>query len=398
MNFGPMYRNVILLAVCQALFFSVAAMNITVASLVGHALVADKSLATLPVTMSVVGAMLSTMPMALFMQRRGRRMGFAVGALAGMAGMALCALAIAVQSFALFLAGVTLFGLFVATAAFFRFAAAELADDAFRPRAISWVMIGSLFAGLVGPKLATLTQNLLSAPFMASYLAAILLCALVLILQSVISYAPPATSRADEAAPRGLGALVAQPAFFAALVAGMVGYASMSYLMTATPLSMVHHHGHDFASAGFVIQAHVIAMFAPSFFTGGLIARWGAPRIILAGVLANMAAVATALSGVGFLHFMISLVLLGVGWNFMYVGGTAWLTQSYRPSERGRAQGFNDLMVSGFTALASYASGLVLHHTGWSILAWSAVPFLILAGAVVAWAARRTRRQAARFA
>lgn len=392
-----MKRNVILLSLCQAIFFSMAAMNIAIGSLVGHALATDKSLATLPPTLTVLGSMIATLPMSLFMQQRGRRIGFILGAAIGLGGCLIAALAIFLSNFWLFLFGMILIGAFAGAAQFFRFAAAELADDAFRARAISWVMVGSLAAGLVGPRLAAFTQDWSAQPFMASYFVMAFLSLLVILLQPVIRFASMRTETID-AAPRPLPQIIFQPGFIAALASGVVGYGAMSYLMTATPVSMVHHHHHAFPDAASVIQWHVVAMFAPSFFTGGLISRFGVRRIILAGIVANGLSLIMANAGHDFPHYLASLVLLGIGWNFMYVAATAWLTQAYRPAEKGRAQGINDLAVTGFSAFSSLMAGVMLQLWGWEILALSALPFLAVVAILIAWERRRTALAQVRIA
>ena len=384
-------RNVLILATCMALANSAVTLQVTLGGLVGHLLVEDKALATLPVTFVVGGTALATIPASLLMRRIGRKYGFMTGCLVGISGSLISALGIYLAHFWLFCLGAFIFGGSSAFVQLYRFAAADIVPQAMKSRAISWVMVGGLVAAFLGPEIAKHTRELLSPNlFLASYLIAAALPVFVLAILTTINIPAPTVSEIQEEG-RPLAEIIRQPTFVVAALAGMFGYGVMNLLMTATPLAMQICE-HPFAAAATVIQWHVFGMFFPSFFTGNLIARFGALRIILIGTLLNVICIGIALSGVEVLNFQLALLLLGVGWNFMYIGGTALLTEVYRPAERNKTQALNDFLVFGTVALASLGSGKLLYHWGWDFVPLSALPFILIAGLAVVWLMLQKRR------
>jgi MFS family permease len=384
-------RNVIILATCMALANSAVTLQVTLGGLVGHFLVEDKALATLPVTFVVGGTALATIPASLLMQRFGRKLGFMAGCVVGISGSLICALAIYLAHFWLFCLGAFIFGGSSAFVQLYRFAAADIAPQTMKSRAISWVMVGGLVAAFLGPEIAKHTRELLSPHlFLASYLAAAVLPVFVLAILTMVNIPAPTASEIQEVG-RPLKEIVRQPTFVVAALAGMFGYGVMNLLMTATPLAMQICE-HPFAAAATVIQWHVFGMFFPSFFTGNLIARFGALRIIVVGAVLNVVCIGIALSGVEVLNFQLALLLLGVGWNFMYIGGTALLTEVYRPAERSKTQALNDFLVFGTVALASLGSGKLLYHWGWDFVPLSALPFILMASLAAVWLMLQRRR------
>lgn len=389
-------RNVLVLASSQALFQTASVMVMTVGALAGSRIAPEPWLATAPIAAMFLGTAAATWPAASLMARRGRRLGFILGALLGMLGGLLGAAGIWMGSLVLLSVGTGLVGAYQGCAQFYRFAAAEVSDLAFRPRAISYVLAGGVFAAIVGPELGRLGGPLLTAEFAGSFLllAAVSLLATGLLL----GLRAPAPISAGTAVPseeaRPLGTIVAQPAYLVALFGAATGYGVMILAMTATPLAMVHH-GHGLQDAARVIQAHVLGMFLPSFFTGSLITRFGVLRIMLTGVALLSAHIATSLTGTGFGSFLGALVLLGVGWNFLYIGGTTLLTETYRQSERARAQATNDLTIFAVGLSSSLAAGSLLQGLGWQALNAVLLPWLALAGAAILWfAVARGRRPA----
>lgn len=384
-------RNVFILSICMALANSAVTLQVTLGGLVGHILVEDKALATLPVTFVVGGTALATIPASMLMRRIGRKLGFMIGCLVAIAGSLIAAGGVYTADFWLFCFGAFIFGGSSAFVQLYRFAAADIAPQDMKSRAISWVMIGGLVSAFLGPEIAKHTRDFLTPHlFLASYLAAAALPVLVLVILTTVTIPPPTVSELKEKG-RPLSEIVRQPAFMVAAIAGMFGYGVMNLLMTATPLAM-QLCAHPFAAAATVIQWHVFGMFFPSFFTGSLIARFGALRIIIVGTVLNLICIAVALSGIEVMNFQLALLLLGVGWNFMYIGGTALLTETYRPAERNKTQALNDFLVFGTVALASLGSGKMLYHWGWDFVPLSALPFILIAGFAAAWLILQRRR------
>lgn len=392
-------RNVALLATCQGLGTSTMSMMIAMGGLVGYWLAEDKALATLPVTTVVTGTALMTIPAAMLMGRIGRRSGFVVGTSLGMAGGLLACVALYLQSFLVFCLATSLVGMFAAFVQQYRHAAIDVAPAAFRPRAVSLVMAGGVVAGFIGPELVKWTKDMtvdipgagtIAIPFFAAYLAVVALC---LISATILSFLtiPRPVRRARHEQGRPMSEIMKQPIFWVAAGSAMAGFGVMSLIMTATPLAMVGC-GLSATQSFTVIQWHVVAMFAPSFFTGSLIGRFGVLRIIAAGGILNLICVATALSGLEFLHFWSALVLLGIGWNFMFVGGTTLLAECYEPEEAPRVQGVNDFLVFGMVAVSSLSSGQLLENIGWSAVTLTAVPVIGLAMTGVFWLMLSGRR------
>jgi MFS family permease len=384
-------KNVALLSACQGLLLTNNSILIATNALAGYALATDKALATLPVTAYIVGAALTTMPASLLMRRLGRRAGFTLGAAFGIIGALICAYAAFIHNFWLLCAGALVLGVYNATGQYYRFAAADTASADFKSKAISLVLAGGIAGGILGPETSKVTKDLFAqAIFTGSYLSLGVFCLLAIGLLSLVDI-PRLTVAEQKAAGRPLGKIARQPAFTVAVLSAVIGYGVMNLLMTATPLAM-NACQHPFADAAFVIQWHVIAMFAPSFFTGSLIRRYGVINIMLAGVALNFGCIGFALAGLEVAHFWIALVLLGVGWNFMFIGGTTLLTECHTPAERGKAQGANDLAIFITMTVTSLSSGLLFTLQGWELMNELAVPFLLLAGAAMLWLAGLRRR------
>ncbi|MDP3715623.1 MAG: MFS transporter, partial [Burkholderiales bacterium] len=350
----------------QALLFTNNTILISVNGLAGFALAEDKSLATLPVTAYVVGAALSTVLVSQLLRRIGRVNGFSAGTLVGILGALICGYAIYSHSFWMLCAGTLVMGIYNASGQYYRFAAADVASANFKSKAISLVMAGGLVGGVLGPQTSTMTKDFFGTEFLATYLALTGFCMVALVLQRMMDI-PRLTGAEQKDQGRPLLIIARQPAFIVAVLSGMVGYGVMNLLMTATPLAM-RSCEHPFSDAAFVIQWHVVAMFAPSFFTGSLIKRFGVRSILFTGVLLSLACVAIALSGVEVLHFWAALVLIGIGWNFMYLGGTTLLTETHAPSEKAKVQGANDMAIFITMAISSASSGWLFSARGWEIM------------------------------
>ncbi|MFO1262095.1 MAG: MFS transporter [Rhodoferax sp.] len=389
-------RTVLLLAASQALFQTASVMVMTISGLVGQQLATDKRLATLPIAMMMVAAAATMIPASLLMQRLGRKIGFLLGTVLGCAAGLLAAAGVVMHHFGLFVLANMLVGAYQGFAQYYRFAAADSASADFRSRAISWVVAGGVVAALAGPNLARVTQGLGSAPFAASYLALFATSVLAMLVVSRITLAPPALVHAQGPA-RPLLEIMRQPVFLTALAASSVGYGVMVMVMTATPLAM-QMCGQSLGSSTQVIQWHVLGMFVPSFFTGNLIHRHGVLRIMGVGITLLAGHVAIALSGIEFLHFLSGLILLGVGWNFLFVGGTTLLTQAYRPAERAQTQAAHDFLMFAVVSLASFSAGGLLNTGGWESVNLTALPFLTLAAGMVGWLAVLRRHPTPRTA
>ena len=391
-------RNVIVLAAAQVVLGSQLPVTFILGGLAGQMLSPVACLATLPITVLIIGGMLSAPLLSELMQRRGRRPGFMLGALGGGIGSLLCAFALLRGSFGLFLVGSLLSGLYMSAQGFYRFAAADGAPEALRPRAIGWVMGAGLASAVLGPQLVRHTTDALEPiPFAGAYLAAAALNAVGVWLFVFLDSQPVPPPPADAPRIRSRGELLRTPRIAVAMICAMVSYALMNLVMTSAPLAMVGC-GFSTPQAADVVSGHVVAMFGPSFFTGALIARFGAERMVAAGLVILAAAGAIALSGVTLAHFSATMVLLGLGWNFGFIGSTAMLAAAHAPAERGRVQGMNDFAVFGLVALASLASGGLMNCSGGDAVAgWSAVnlamlPFLAAAGGALIWLVVAARR------
>ncbi len=386
--------SVAVLAVCQALGMSCLALSITVTALVGSGLAPTPALATLPLALQFVATAATTIPASLLMGRYGRRAGFTLGSLLGIAGGVVSCLAVFQADFWLFCAGAALLGGFGTHIALYRFAAADVAGPAYRSRAISYVMIGGIVAAVLGPELAKWTKDLFApVTFAGGYagIAALAFGTLVLIQFAAL---PPPLSREARSQGRPLSEIVRQPTLIVAVLCAMVAYGAMNLVMVSTPLAMVAC-AHPFETAAFVIQWHVVGMYAPSFVTGHIIHRVGALPVIAVGGLLILGCALVNLTGVEVLQFWAALVLLGVGWNFMFVGGTTLLTETYRPEEQARVQAFNEFMVFGTTAVTALASGAVFSALGWQAVNLGILAPVALATGAALWLRHRRRAAAA---
>lgn len=388
-------RNVALLAGCQALLFTNNSTLIAINGLVGLALAPYRALATLPITCWVLGGAIATMPASLHMKRVGRQKGLSMGTAWGIAGALICSAAIWTQSFWLLCFGTLVWGVYNAYGQYYRFAAADVASPDFKATAISLVLAGGLVGGIVGPGTSRLTIDLLAPKFVGAYLALIGFAVLTLVLLRFVRIPAPTASE-QAASGRPLREIAAQPKFLVAVLCGAIGYGVMNFLMTSTPIAM-QVCGYPYGDAAFVISSHVIGMFAPSFVTGPLIKRIGVLPVLLAGALLNLVTIAIALSGISVAHFWFALVLLGVGWNFLYIGGTTLLTETYRPEERAKAQGTNDQTIFIMMAISSFSSGLTVTTAGWERVNLLALPLIGVVTAALVWFAfhERARKAAA---
>jgi MFS family permease len=377
-------RNALILAIAQALYGAATTMLIVTAGLVGTQLSPDPSWATLPVSTFIIGTALTTLPISLLMKRIGRRAGFTLAALVGAGGALLGTYAIYQKGFMLFLAATFLLGIYQASASYYRFAATDLASPAFRPKAISWVMTGGVAAALFGTLLVIGTVDLLApVTFAGSWVAIAVIALTAAVLLQAVDI-PRTTAAADGPPPRPLATIAVQPRYIVAALTGMLSYGIMMLVMTATPVAMIGC-GFTVQDSSWVIQWHALAMFVPSFFTGHLIARYGVERIAAVGMLLLSGAAIAGLLGIRFENFAVGLVLLGLGWNFGYIGGTTLLTECYAASERNKAQGLNDFMIFATTALASLSAGKLLSAFGWEGVNYAVFPMVILALVMIGW-------------
>lgn len=383
-------RTVFILVLAQAIIGAQMPMIFTIGGLAGQSLASNACFATLPISLIVLGSMLSATPMSNFMQRYGRRAGFFVGAAGGTLGAAIGAYGLYTSSFPIFLLGSLFTGVYMSAHGFFRFAAADSASEAFRPKAISYVMAGGLAAAIFGPQLVKVTADAMVIPFMGTYGAVIVLNLIGALLFVFLDIPLPEQTGQAGQASRTRWELITTPRIAVAVICATVSYALMNLMMTSTPLAVVGC-GYSQNNAADIVSGHVLAMFAPSFFTGHLIQRFGVEKIVAAGLLILAAAGAVALQGVALENFFIALILLGIGWNFGFIGATTMLTMSHEPHERGKMQGMNDLIVFGGVTMASLASGGLMNCSGGdAVQGWTAVnlamaPFLALAGGALIW-------------
>lgn len=384
-----MKKNLWLLAIAQGLFLTNNVVFIAINGLVGFSLAPVGWMATLPVMGYVVGGALSTGLVARTQQRWGRQVSFQLGLLVALLTALLCAFAVSIGSFWLLVAGTVIAGYYSANGQLYRFAAGELAPAHFREKAVSLVLAGGLIGAVIGPNLANHTRAALGTPFLASYLALAVVALVSMAVMAGIRFPAEPAKAAGATGGRPLGEIVRQPIFIVATLGAAMGYGVMNLLMAATPLAM-DVCGMPFSDAALVLEWHVIGMFAPGFFTGHLIKRFGALPIMGVGVLLNLACVVVALSGVDLMQFLIALTALGVGWNFLYTGATTLFTTAYRPEEKNKAQGAMDMCVFGTMAFTSFASGALVTTQGWTLLnLGSLVPIALVAMALLWLAAQR---------
>ena len=398
MNKTQMHHQVGVLAGAQALFQTVSVLVMTIGGLAGAQLTSRAELATLPIASMFLGTALAMFPASSLMARAGRRFGFMLGSLLGILGGTVAAYGIWLNSLALLALGTFFVGTYQAFAQFYRFAASEVADDSFRPKAISLVLAGGIVAALAGPLLARLGQSWLVPQYFGSFVLLSITATLALGVLAFLKM--PSTEKIAISLDKGRswGQIVSQPAYLVALFGAVTGYGVMILAMTATPLAMVHHH-HSLSTAATVIQLHVLGMFLPSFFTGALISRIGTLWVMLLGVLLLTLHVMTTWTGTGFNSFASALVLLGVGWNFLFIGGTTLLTTTYSPAEKSRAQATNDMAIFAVGLACSFGAGGLLNMFGWQTLNALLLPWLGLSAAVIVWqliANKRPLRKAVR--
>lgn len=389
-------KNVAILVLAQAILGAQMPMIFTIGGLAGQSLASNPCFATLPISLIVGGSMLAATPVSAIMQRWGRRAGFFVGAAFGALGGLVGAYGLYLGSFPIFLLGSLLTGVYMSAHGFYRFAAADTASEAFRPKAISYVMAGGLAAAIIGPQLVKLTSQAFVVPFLGTYMAVIAVNVLGAALFLFLDIPKPPVPSQD--APRGRSRmeLLKTPVIAVAVICAMVSYALMNLVMTSTPLAVVGC-GFTEGNAADVVTWHVLAMYVPSFFTGHLIARFGVEKIVASGLVILAGAGAVALQGVDLANFFVALVLLGIGWNFGFIGATTMLASAHASHERGRMQGLNDLLVFGGVTMASLASGGLMNCSGgnpvdgWNAVNMAMAPFLVLAGGALVWLALRPK-------
>jgi predicted MFS family arabinose efflux permease len=387
-------RNALVLAVTQALAGGNSTVLVATAGIVGTTLAPDKSLATLPISIFVLGMWMGTLPIGALARRLGRRNALQIGTVCGVLTGLICCLAVLQGSFLLFNVGAVFSGLYASAHQSYRFAAADTASEAFRPKAISWVLFGGVVAGVVGAQLVIATQDLWPPYlFAATYIGQ---AALALISAGVLMFLnipkPPARSAAGDGRP--LGEIAKQPRFVVAVACGVATYSMMNLVMTSAPLAMVMCN-HSVTDATLGLQWHVLGMYAPSFATGVLISRFGLERITGAGLALIIVSAVIGIAGISLWHFWIALALLGVGWNFAFIGATTMVTHCHRPDERNKVQAFNDFLVFGSMAIGSFSSGALLVSFGWSMVNGVVFPVVLAATALLVWGALRRRRQVA---
>ncbi|MCY7318210.1 MAG: MFS transporter [Ramlibacter sp.] len=387
-----MNRNLWLLAICQGLFLTNNVTFIAINGLVGLSLAPLGWMATLPVMGYVVGSALSTGVVARTQRQLGRKRSFQLGLLVAFLSALLCTYAAASRNFWLLCFATVVAGYYNANAGLYRFAAAELATPATREKAVSLVMAGGLLGAVIGPNLAAQTRNVFEVQFAGAYVALAGVALLAMLLMSFLEFAPP-PPRSTTNSGRSLRKIMAQPIFIVSAAAGALSYGVMNLLMAATPIAMQQCRL-PFSDAALVLEWHVIGMFAPGFFTGSLIKRFGALPIMGVGVALNLACIAVALSGVELHQFLVALFLLGVGWNFLFTGSTTLSLSAYGPQEKDRAQGALNFFVFATLAFSSLASGVLVTTQGWTLLNYGSLLPVVLTGAALVWLARRTGRPA----
>ena len=387
-------RNALILAASQAIFGATSTALVVTSGLIGSTLAPSVAWATLPMALSIVGTALTTFPISLMMRRVGRRTGFVLCALAGAAGAFIGAYAIFVRSFELFLLGCLVSGIYQASASYYRFAAADTASPAFRPKAISWVMTGGIVAALVGTFMVMATTNLFApVTFAGTWVA---MAVLSLVGAAILLFIDiPLTQKHDAPSGRPLGVIARQPRYIVAAMTAMLAFGIMVLVMTATPVAMLGC-GFSVKDSSWVIQWHALAMFVPSFFTGSLIQRFGAEKVSAIGMLLLVGAAVSGLMGIHFENFAIGLILLGLGWNFGYIGGTSMLTETYEPEEKNKAQGLNDFLVFTTTAITSLMAGKLLAWFGWEGVNYAVFPMVVLALVMIVWLVRHPLGKVAR--
>ena len=385
-------RNVIILFFAQMVFVSGSILMVTLGGIIGNELAGNPLLATLPLSLMVIGIALTTIPASLIMQKIGRRRGFAMAAAVATGAALLAAWALTINNFVVFCMATFTIGSTLAFSQQFRFGAAESVPTRKISYAISFILLGSIGGAFLGPEIVARSSSMSAEyPFRAAMLCLAVMYAsigLVLLLMKPIVITAESAQTEPE---RPLRRLFSQPMFICAVAAGVVGQGVMTFIMTATPLSMHVVDGHSIADTAGVIRAHVIAMYLPSLISGPLIARFGSQKLMSVGVVAMLATIGFGLSGHEVMHYWLALMLLGIGWNFLFVGGTTQLIQTYRSSERFKAQAFNEFSIFSVSALASLLAGTLIHQFGWSTLLFTAMGPLVLMLVILVWASRAQR-------
>ena len=389
-------RSVFILIWAQSILGAQMPVHFILGGLAGKMLAPDPSLATLPISMTVLVTMFAAPVMSMIMGRWGRRTGFVLGTIAACISAWLAVHAISNQDFTLYLIASALLGVYMGAHGFYRFAATDMASPAFRPKAISWVMAGGLVSAVIGPELVKQFGDFLDPiPYAGAYQSLIFVNLIGVIPILFLNIPRPPRAKDSDKPGRSWREILSDRTILVAMFCGMVAYALMNLVMTSTPLAM-EACGFGLGASADVVRIHVLAMFAPSFFTGALIARFGAPVIIATGLAILAACGVVAMAGITFMHFSIALGLLGIGWNFGFIGATALLAGAHRPEERARVQGLNDFLVFGLVTVASFGSGALMNQIGWEAVNAAMLPALAMAAAALVWLVMANRREEAR--
>lgn len=389
---GRFLANVFPLFAGQAFFQTAGILVMALSGLVGYSLAADKALATLPVAIISVGTAACLIPASMFMKRYGRKKGFLLGIGLGFLAGALTSLGIYLVDFWLFVLGNMFIGAYQGFSQYYRFAAADSVPEEEKSKAISWVVSGGVFAAVAGPSIARLTKDIGEIPFLYSYLSIMALSLFATLAVLFIRHDTQQTAMEEPAGNgQSLWEILRRPAFAGAIASSAVGSAVMVMVMTATPITM-KICGYNADDSSLVIQWHVLGMFVPSFFTGNLIQRFGAVRVISSGIFIFLLHLSLALSGTDLFHFTSGLIFLGIGWNFMFIGGSALLTKSYAIGDRAKSQAFHDFMVYAVATISSFLAGAALDRWGWNVVNLIAVPLLLAAFILLQWYAGTERK------
>ena len=379
------YISILLLSICFSLSASTSSLSVSASSIVGFQIAENKALATFPLTFHLLGTMLAGIPASMLMKFIGRRYGFLIGTGIGTFGAASASLAIIYSSFPFFCLSIFCLGILNGFAQLYRFTAVEVSSIELRTKAVSYVMLGGIAAGFIGPAIAAEGKDYIeNAQFAGSYLSIILLYFFIVIILMRIRLPQPSVEE-QTGDTRPLKVIFMQPKFIVSVLSAMIGYGVMAMIMTATPLAMTKGNGYPFSDAAFIIQWHALGMFAPSFITGSLIKRFGAVQIIFTGIMLNFICIAINISGTELINYWSALVLLGVGWNFMFVAGTTMVTETYQPAEKAMVQGINDFLVFGTAAMSSLLSGILQTSFDWETVNLSAVPLLLIVFISLFW-------------
>ena len=379
-----MNRNLWLMAAAQGLFLTNNVLFVAVNGLVGFSLAPFSWMATLPILGYVVGGAISTGPVAASQARWGRKVSFQIGLAVAFFSTLLAAYAVVGKNFWLLVAATVISGYYSANGQLYRFAAAELAKPEYRERAVSLVLAGGIIGGVAGPNLAKWTQHMGDVPFAAAYIALAVVALIAMVVISLVSFPPVIPKKPGASGGRPLSVIMRQPVFIVSTAAAALGYGVMNITMSASPIAM-QLCGHPFSDAALVLEWHVIGMFAPGFFTGHLIKRYGAVTILVMGVVLNLLCIAIALSGVDVMHFLISMFLVGVGWNFLFTAGTALSLDAYRPEEKDKAQGAINFCVFAVMIVTSFSSGALVTTGGWTLLNYISLIPIGITGLAILW-------------